>query len=267
MSPEREPLPPRFPPERAPLPDDASGLAPLPDIFHETLRDGLAALRLEPTVAQLHELDSYIRLLLAWTEAINLTGIREPQAVARDHLIDSLTAVPVLRDAGATAILDLGSGGGLPGIPLAIVLPELRVLLVESIGKKARFLATAVRALGIGDRVTVAAERAESLATPGRERQRFDAVTVRAVAPLPELIELAFPLLRVGGRLVAWKRGPLGAELVAGRNAARGIGGEVQVVPVTAPGLTDHCLVVVTKLHPTPRRFPRSPAERHAKPL
>jgi 16S rRNA (guanine527-N7)-methyltransferase len=267
MSSRREPLPPRFLSERAPLPLSASGLSALPDVFHETLRNGLAALRLEPSGEQLDAIAAYIQLLLAWTQAINLTAIREPQAVARDHVIDSLSAVPLLREAGARTILDLGSGGGLPGIPLAIVLPELRVLLVESIGKKASFLATAVRALGIADRVTVAAERAESLAMAGRERERFDAVTVRAVASLSELVELAFPLLRLGGRLVAWKRGPLGAELVAGRNAARAVGGELEVVPVTAPGLTDHCLVVATKMHPTPRRFPRSPAERRAKPL
>jgi 16S rRNA (guanine527-N7)-methyltransferase len=92
-------------------------------------------------------------------------------------------------------------------------------------------------------------------------------VTVRAVASLPELIELAFPLLRVGGRLVAWKREPLAEELIAGRNAARALGGEVEVREVPVRALAERRLIVVTKLRPTPRRYPRSPAERRSRPL
>ena len=122
-------------------------------------------------------------------------------------------------------------------------------------------------AADLGDRVAVAAERAEDLAAPDRERERFDAVTVRAVAPLPDLIELAFPLLRVGGALLAWKRVPMDAELAAGHNAARALGGTVEVVEVAADVLRDRRLVVVTKRRPTPRRFPRSSAERRARPL
>jgi 16S rRNA (guanine527-N7)-methyltransferase len=216
--------------------------------------------------AQLDALDAYVRLLLAWTAAVNLTAIRDPEAVARDHLLDSLAAVPLLRD-DAGRVADLGTGGGLPGIPLAVALPSTRFALVESVGKKARFLATAVAALGLDDRVTVAAARAEDLAAPDRERERFDVVTVRAVAALPELIELALPLLRVGGRLIAWKREPFESELAAGRNAGRALGAEIEVVEVTAPRLEDRRLVVVTKGRPTPRRYPRSRADRRARPL
>jgi 16S rRNA (guanine527-N7)-methyltransferase len=152
------------------------------------------------------------------------------------------------------------------------------VLLVESIRKKALFLETAVDALGLGDRVTVAASRAEDLAMAGVEREQHDVVTARAVATLSELVELAFPLLRVGGRLVAWKREPriedvaagrppLEAEVTAGRNAARALGGVVAIEPVALPALADHRLVIVTKGRPTPSRFPRPPAERHGHPL
>jgi 16S rRNA (guanine527-N7)-methyltransferase len=256
-----------LPGERAPLPGEPSGLPPLPDVFHTTLRDGLTDLGLDIPPERLELLDGYVRLLLAWTQAINLTAIREPGAVARDHLLDSLSAVAILREAKVRSILDLGSGGGLPGIPLAIALPDVRVLLVESVGKKARFLATAVAAPGLAGRVEVAVERAEGLARPGRQREAFDAVTVRAVAALPELIELAFPLLRVGGLLLAWKREPFAAELAAGRNAARAIGGDVEVVGVRATGLDGHVLVVATKRRPTPGRFPRPPVERRANPL
>jgi 16S rRNA (guanine527-N7)-methyltransferase len=253
-------------PDRAPLPTDAAALPPLPDVFWTTLRSGLPAIDASLDQAQLDALDAYVRLLLAWTAAINLTAIRDPEAVARDHLLDSLAAVPLLRD-DAGRVADLGSGGGLPGIPLAVALPSTRFVLVESVGKKARFLATAVAALGLDDRVTVAAERAEDLAAPDRERERLDVVTVRAVAALPELIELALPLLRVDGRLIAWKREPFEPELAAGRNAGRALGAEIEVVEVTAPSLEDRRLVVVTKGRPTPRRYPRSPADRRARPL
>jgi 16S rRNA (guanine527-N7)-methyltransferase len=242
-------------------------LPPLPAEFNETLAGGLTELGLALGPAQLEALDDYVRLLLRWTEAINLTAIRDPGAVARDHLLDSLAGVAVLRETGADRILDLGSGGGLPGIPLAIAMPEPRFLLVESIGKKAGFLRTAVAAADLGGRVTVAAERAEALAEPGREREGWAAVTVRAVATLPELIELAFPLLRVGGHLLAWKREPLADELAASRNAARAMGGEIEVREVPVRALAERRIVVVEKQRPTPRRYPRPPAERRSRPL
>jgi 16S rRNA (guanine527-N7)-methyltransferase len=256
-------------PPRVPLPTDAAGLPALPDSFHETLHSGLATLAVSLSGGQLAAVDAYVRLLLAWTAAINLTAIREPVAVARDHIVDSLTALATLREHGAAEVLDLGSGGGLPGIPLAIALPASQFLLVESVGKKAAFLRTAIAAPGVAleARVEVASERAEDLAALDRLRERFDAVTVRAVAALPELVELAFPLLRVGGRLIAWKRAPMDAELAAGRNAVRALGGRADVVTVTVPELEDRRLVVMEKTRPTPRRYPRPPVERRRSPL
>lgn len=137
MKPGRRPLPPRVRdparPERPPLPSDPSTLPPLPEAFWSTLREGLAELGLDLDARQLEQLDGFSRLLIAWTGAINLTAIREPEAVAREHLLDSLAAVALLRrlDLGAASLLDVGSGGGLPGIPLAVALPGAHVLLVE----------------------------------------------------------------------------------------------------------------------------------------
>ena len=266
-----EPLPPRIradsPPERISLPTDAAGLPALSPEFLRTLLDGLPSVGLSLDEAQVAALDSYVRLLLAWTAAINLTAIREPAAVAREHLLDSLAAVPVLRDAGAERVLDLGSGAGLPGLPIAIALPASRVLLVESVGKKAAFLETAVRSLDLSGRVGVANERAETLAATEGERGGWDAVVVRAVATLPILVELALPLLAVGGRLVAWKRGAIESEVESARPALAALGGgDLHVVPVRVPGLEDHRLVIIRKTGPTPRRFPRSPQERLRRP-
>jgi 16S rRNA (guanine527-N7)-methyltransferase len=187
--------------------------------------------------------------------------------VARLHVIDSLTALPSLRQLDADGLLDLGSGGGFPGIPLAAALPSWRGLLVESTGKKAAFLDIAVRAIGLHERVEVAPVRAEALALDRRHRGRWPVVTARAVGSLAELVELAFPLLSVGGALVAWKRGPLDAELASAGRAVDALGsGAVQVVETSHAGLAGHRLAIVTKVGPTSAGYPRDPADRRRRP-
>ena len=213
-------------------------------------------------------IDDHVRLLIAWNDAINLSGIRTPEAIALDHVVDSLTALPLLRRAHIEAFVDLGSGGGYPGIPLAVALPARRAALVESVGKKARFLETAVEALGLADRVTVFPARAEAMAADPRHRGSWPAVVSRAVADLTELSELALPLLSVGGLLVAWKRRPLDDELAWAARAVRQLGGRVVACDsVAVPGLEDHVLAVVEKVAATPPEFPRDPAARRRRPL
>lgn len=216
--------------------------------------------------AALAALEGHARLLLAWTAAINLTAIREPAEVARLHVLDSLAAVPLLRARGVDAFVDLGSGGGFPGVPLAAALPAARALLVDSVGKKARFLETVAGAVGLDRTVAVESVRAELLAA-GRDREAWPAVTARAVAPLADLVELAFPLLRPGGLLVAWKRGPLDEEAAAAGPVLAALGGgRLEVHDADLPGLAGHRLVVAVKEGPTPARFPRDPAERRRGP-
>lgn len=252
---------------RKPLPTRVDDTPDLPTGYRAALDAGLAAIRLDlPTDAQT-AIDGHIRLLLAWTDAINLTAIRDPIAAATAHVVDSLAAVPLLRQTGTVRFLDLGSGGGLPGIPLAAALPAEEALLVEPIGKKARFLTTALGAVGMTDRISVAVARAEALARDRGHRGRWPAVTARAVASTAELVELAFPLLADGGRLVAWKRGDLDAELRAAHVAVRALGGgDIQVQDVSVPGLLDHRLVVVTRRGSVPDTFPREPGARRRHP-
>jgi 16S rRNA (guanine527-N7)-methyltransferase len=209
----------------------------------------------------------HIRLLLAWSSAINLTAIREPAAIARLHVIDSLAALPLILAGPHATIVDLGSGGGFPGIPLAAALPGSDVVLVDSVGKKTAFLETAIRAIGLGGRVVVATGRAETL-----PRDHWDLVTARAVGELADLVELALPLLRRGGRLIAWKRGALDDELAAAARAALALGGSAPTFQPVAAGLAatanleGHGFAVVTKLRPTPAAYPRDPAARHRQP-
>jgi 16S rRNA (guanine527-N7)-methyltransferase len=183
------------------------------------------------------------------------------------HVADSLTAVAPLRARGVDTLVDLGSGGGYPGLPLAVALPATRTLLVDSVGKKATFLETVVRATGLDAHVTVAAARAEALAGDPRHRERWAAVTSRAVGSVAETAELGFPLLRRGGCVVTWKRLPLDAELEAAGHAVEALGGgTIDVVPTAVRGLDGHVLVIVTKRGATGRNFPRDPAERRRRP-
>jgi 16S rRNA (guanine527-N7)-methyltransferase len=115
---------------REPLPTRLENTPTLPPAFHAALDAGLTALDLSLTPTARAAIDGHARLLLAWTTAINLTGIRDPAAVATAHVIDSLTAVQLLRDRGVDRVLDLGSGGGYPGLPMAVALPAARALLV-----------------------------------------------------------------------------------------------------------------------------------------
>ena len=174
--------------EREPLPTHVRDLAALPASYHETLEAGLAALGLHLDARARASIDDHVRLLLAWTQAINLTAIRDPEQVAVAHVLDSLTAVPWLRAHGVPAFLDLGSGGGYPGLPIAAALPEVTATLVDATAKKARFLAVAAEATGLADRISVLAERAETLAHDPAQRGRWPAVTARAVGALGDLV-------------------------------------------------------------------------------
>jgi 16S rRNA (guanine527-N7)-methyltransferase len=252
---------------RKPLPTRVAETADLPPEYAAALDVGLAALGLELSVHARAAIDGHARLLLAWTQSINLTAIREPGAVATGHVLDSLSALGLLRERGVDRFIDLGSGGGYPGIPLAAAVPAARALLAEPIAKKAGFLSAVIRATGLEGIVEAAPVRAEALAGDARHRGRWPAVTARAVAGLAELVELAFPLLAPGGLLVAWKRGDLRAELASGERAMTALGGgRVEVRPVHVPGLDRHQLVVITADGRVPAGYPRDPGVRKRRP-
>ena len=212
-------------------------------------------------------IDDHVRLLLAWNASINLTAVRNPAAIATRHVLDSLAALPVLRERGVRGFIDLGSGAGYPGIPLLVALPAERALLVESVGKKAAFLETTIHALDLGDRAAVAAVRVESLAAEPAHRGRWPAVVARAVAGLADLVELSLPLLRPGGILVAWKTEAVDDELAAAERACRQLGAtRPEIVYLAIPGVDRHRLVIVGRRSPVPRIYPRDPAARRRRP-
>jgi 16S rRNA (guanine527-N7)-methyltransferase len=257
---------------RDPLPTRVRDLSQLPSAYHETLDGGLSALGISLDPAAREAIDTHVRFLLAWTGAINLTAIREPADVARLHVLDSLDAAPHLARRGSARLLDLGSGGGFPGLPLAVALGTDRALLVDSVGKKVRFLETVLAATGLGHRIAAENSRAEALARDRRHREAWPIVTARAVASLAELVEVGLPLVAPGGVLVAWKRvshaNGLRDELDAAAGALDALrAGPVSVVTSGVPGLEAHRLVIIARGGVIHARFPRDPAERRRRPL
>ncbi|HEY0832187.1 MAG TPA: 16S rRNA (guanine(527)-N(7))-methyltransferase RsmG [Candidatus Dormibacteraeota bacterium] len=189
-----------------------------------------------------------------------------PGLVAGDPLSlvhDSMVLVEHLGE--AQSLVDVGSGGGLPGLPLKIARPDLAVTLVEADQAKAAFLVRACAELGLSG-VDVVARRAEEVGHDPRYREKFDLAVARALAPMPVLAELCLPLVRVGGRLLAQKTGS--EDVAVARHALEILGGSlVSVVPAPSAARDSGTVVVVHKAMPTPKAYPRRPGVPARKPL
>lgn len=220
------------------------------------------------TVAQLDQFAAYESLLLAWNERIALTTIREPHDIRVRHFLDSLTCATVTGPLDDLSLIDVGSGAGFPGLPLKILYPGLRLTLVDSVAKKARFLELVATELGLQN-VTVVAERAETLGRDSAFREQFDWATARAVAELRILVEYLLPLCRVGGALLAQKGESGAAEMAAATEAIEQLGGgEPRISTIHLPGLErTHNLIIVPKIRATDDRYPRRPGVPTKRPL
>jgi 16S rRNA (guanine527-N7)-methyltransferase len=244
---------------------------PVPD----AARDALQRLQIALDDHQLDQLDRYLTLLLETNQQVNLTAVRDADAAWDRLIIDSLTVLPALDDLPTGArIIDVGTGGGLPGIPLAIARPDLHVTLLDATGKKCRFLEAAVQALEL-PHTRVVQGRSESLAHQAEHRQTYAAAIARAVGPMNVLLELTLPLVGVAGdppgRVIAMKGPRAPDELDASADALDILGGgEVRVCdayPEDADFDNDLVLVLVDKDRPTPRAYPRPPGTPKREPL
>lgn len=207
------------------------------------LAAGLQALRLEPSLAE--PLLAYLAQLVKWNAAYNLTSVRDPVAMVTRHLLDSLAILPGVdgRLAAGARLIDVGSGAGLPGIPLAIARPEWAVAVLDSNGKKARFLRHAQRTLGLNN-VEVVEARAEAHVPA----QPYDAVVSRAFTGMGEFVEKCRHLLTAEGCWLAMKGRLDGEELAEVTHGAR----IEAVIPLTVPGLPEQRHLVVARRHVSP---------------
>lgn len=232
-------------------------------VFIKTLR------QLIPDVSdqQIEQFFLYRETLLEWNERFNLTAITDPDEILVKHFLDSLSLLSIYSQ-DKVRVLDLGAGAGFPGLPLKIVRPEWRVVLLEATGKKVTFLRHMIEVLGLRE-IEAVHGRAEELARQRAYRGAFELVTARAVAALPTLLEYAAPFCRVGGRMIFPKKGDLARELTQGNAAARQLGAAlVDDVAVTLPGLEDgRRLLVYEQVKPCPQQYPRSGSAIAKKPL
>ena len=218
------------------------------------------------TAEQIGQFSVYNEMLLDWNTRMNLTALTAPEDVAVKHIIDSLTAYDAALFDGARTLIDVGTGAGLPGIPLAVYAPHLTVTLLDSLNKRMRFLTEVTAAMGLQN-VRCIHARAEEAARTAEHRAAYDIVVSRAVARLPVLLEYTLPFVRVGGTLLALKGRAYAEEQKEARRAAEVLGGDrITARPVHLPGLDDvRAILTVTKERQTPAIYPRgggAPARR-----
>ena len=168
--------------------------------------DALSLFDIQLDDQQAAAFERYAAELAAWNRRINLTAITEPGEVRVKHFLDSLSCLPAMRQTDFSRIIDVGTGAGFPGIPLKIALPDIQLTLIESVGKKTAFLAHIVQVLGL-DGVEILTARAEDVGRMPDHRESYDWALARAVAPVNVLAEYLLPLLKVGGHMLAGRRG------------------------------------------------------------
>lgn len=225
---------------------------------------------LTPEMAE--KCDVYARLLVEWNQKMNLTAITDPQGMLVKHFLDSLTAAPLL-PTDPFSLIDVGTGAGFPGVPLAILRSDMALTLLDSLQKRLTFLDTLCRELGIP--VTLLHARAEEGGRKPQWREKFDVAAARAVASLPVLSEYCLPFVRPGGRFIAMKGPDADQETKAADRAISLLGGRLN--NVAAVELPNHLaftgergkrrLVLIDKIAPTPQKYPRPSAKIAKQPL
>ena len=226
--------------------------------MEKLIQDAQTLLNLSLNARQVAALQRYELELQDWNNRINLTAIRDVEGIRTKHFLDSFTCLMAWRDRPPSSLIDIGSGAGFPGIPLKILYPNLRLTLVDSVGKKVEFCRHIVQVLGM-DKVELVTARAEELGQNAAHRERYDWATARAVANLNILVEYLLPLVRVGGGILAQKGESGPAEAHAAQGPARLLGGRLrQLVRLALPGVVEErYLIIFDKVAATPPNYPR----------
>ena len=232
------------------------------------LRDAQQLFGLALSPKQMAQLATYERELLEWNEKFNLTAIRDVEGIRAKHFLDSLSCSLAWKEQIPRRLIDVGTGAGFPGIVLKVLYPNLKLTLVESVGKKATFCKHVVESLGL-ENVEILAERAEDVGRNPAHREKYDWAVARAVAALPVLVEYLLPLVKVGGGVLAQKGESGPAEAQVSANALKLLGGRLrQLVKVELPGVADErFLVLIDKSAATPSAYPRKAGLAAKKPL
>lgn len=231
----------------------------------ELLKNGFSAMKLSVSDAQIAQLEDFTARMLETNKVMNLTRITDPKEIAEKHLLDCASLLQAA-DFSKKPVVDVGCGAGFPGMPLHILCPSCELTLLDSLGKRIRFLQGCIDAMNLSDIEAVHA-RAEEFAA--KHREQYDFAVSRAVAQLNVLAELSLPLVKQGGAFIAMKSKDTDEELEQAKKAIRLLGGEIEkIIDYTIPHTEiTHRLVVIRKKNHTPKQYPRPFRKISASPL
>ena len=230
--------------------------------MEKTLKEGLTGLGLSLSEERQQKLCAFARAMVRKNEVMNLTAITEDTQVAKLHLLDSLTVL-CCADLRGKTLIDVGCGAGFPGVPLAIACPEAKITLLDSLGKRVKWLEETLPQLGIeAECVTARAEEAVA-----QRRETYDYATSRAVARLNILLELTAPYVKVGGAVLAMKGAAAKEELNECAGAIKKLGLQLEEVREFPVDGASHAVIILRKIAPTPKQYPRRYAKIKQLPL
>ncbi|NLY09113.1 MAG: 16S rRNA (guanine(527)-N(7))-methyltransferase RsmG [Tissierellia bacterium] len=232
------------------------------------LKEGLELWDIELSPTQEKEFESYRDMILEWNEKFNITSLTEEKDMEIKHFLDSISPLLLKELETTSSVLDMGTGGGFPGIPLKIMKPEWKMVLADSLNKRIKFLQEVISELKLKD-IEAVHGRAEEMARKSEFREKFDMVISRAVAPLPTLAEYCIPFVKVGGFFIAMKGSAAEEELEQAEKAIKILGGKyVRKETINIPHLDwQPQLLIIKKVEKTHSKYPRGGGKPRTKPL
>jgi len=236
------------------------------------LIEGAGKLGIEFNAGQVKQFELYYQELIEWNKKMNLTAITDYSSVQVKHFLDSLTVTLAMPEKEIERldfdIIDIGTGAGFPGVPLKILLPQPRLVLIEPTTKKTAFLHHIIDRLEL-ENIEILNSRAEEAAHLSLYREQFALVLSRAVALLPALVELTLPFCRIGGRFIAQKKGDVDEEVNGAQKAIAALGGKLDRIKKIELDEFDDAryLVIIDKIYPTPNKYPRRPGLPRRRPI
>ncbi len=225
---------------------------------YQILEQKLGELGIKQDQNQLERFHKFYQLLIEWNKVMNLTGITEYEDVVEKHFVDSLSIIKAIDLSRIHTVIDVGTGAGFPGIPLKIAFPHLRVVLLDSLNKRIKFLDEVISQLGLTEICTIHG-RAEEYARKEEYREQFDLCVSRAVANLSTLSEYCLPYIQVGGIFIPYKSGEIDDEVEQSKKAVRILGGNIKdIMKFELPGTDIHrSFVLIHKEQHTQKKYPR----------